>query len=54
MKDREELPAKVFRHSEPTAIYLLLSEHRRILCIFADFLKIYEGTKQQKELTNSC
>lgn len=50
MKDREELPAKVFQHSEPTAIYLLLTEHRRILCIFADFLKIYEETKQRRSL----
>lgn len=37
MKDREELPAKVCPPSAPTAIYLLLTEHPRIVCIFADF-----------------
>lgn len=37
MKDREELPAKVCPPLAPTAIYLLLTEHPRIVCIFADF-----------------
>lgn len=37
MKDREELPAKVCPPLDPTAIYSLLTEHPRIVCIFADF-----------------
>lgn len=37
MKDREELPAEVRPPLAPTAIYLLLTEHPRIACIFAGF-----------------
>ena len=37
MKDREELLAEGCPPSAPAAIYLLLTEHPRIVCIFADF-----------------
>lgn len=37
MKDREELPAQVCPPLAPRAICLLLSEHPKMLCIFADF-----------------
>lgn len=37
MKDREELPAQVCPPLAPRAICLLLSEHPKMVCIFADF-----------------
>ena len=37
MKDREEWLAEAGPPLAPTAIYLLLTEHLRMLCIFADF-----------------